>query len=163
MQGKGPRRGFQKRLGRRLETVAKAAGGRLLSVTNGVGAGGCGQGESGWAIGQGPGGGGGGYLAPFQRIPARALRCSGGPQVAFCALHLWHGTRHPEYHRHPEHSLWRCVGRLGPEVYCVGLLWPIVICVVDELVKSHRRREFQNVQKRLKLEFETRLGAYSPK
>ena len=32
--------------------------GRLLLVTNGVGAGSCGQGEIGWAIGQGPGVGG---------------------------------------------------------------------------------------------------------
>ena len=38
--------------------------GRLLSVTNRVGAGSCGRGESGWAIGQGLGGRGGGGVPP---------------------------------------------------------------------------------------------------
>ena len=38
-EGKGPQRRPQKRLGRRLEEVAKAVGGRLLSVTNAIEAG----------------------------------------------------------------------------------------------------------------------------
>ena len=38
-EGKGPQRRPQQRLGRRLEEVAKAVGGRLLSVTNAVEAG----------------------------------------------------------------------------------------------------------------------------
>ena len=51
-----------------------------LSVTHAVGTGSCGQGESGWAVGQGPGGGGRGGGA-FQCTPASALkawrRCKG--------------------------------------------------------------------------------------
>ena len=49
LEGKGPQRRPQKRLGRRLEEVAKAVGGRLLSVTNAIEAGSCRQGDSGLA------------------------------------------------------------------------------------------------------------------
>ena len=59
LEGKVPRRQSQKRLGRRLEEVAKAVGGRLLSVTNAIEAGTCRQGDSGWAWAGRPGGGGG--------------------------------------------------------------------------------------------------------
>ena len=46
LKGKGPQRRPQRRLGRRLEEVAKAVGGRLLSVTNAVEAGAtCRQGD----------------------------------------------------------------------------------------------------------------------
>ena len=45
LEGKGP----QRRLGRRLEEVAKAVGGRLLSVTNAIEAGTWRQGDSGSA------------------------------------------------------------------------------------------------------------------
>ena len=45
IKGKGP----QRRLDRRLEEVAKAVGGRLLSVTHAVEAGTWRQGDSGWA------------------------------------------------------------------------------------------------------------------
>ena len=48
-KGKGPQRQPQKRLGRRLEEVAKAVGGRLLSVTSAIEAGTWSQGDSGWA------------------------------------------------------------------------------------------------------------------
>ena len=49
LEGKGPQRRYQRRVGRRLEEVAKAVGGRLLSVTNAVEAGTWRQGDSGWA------------------------------------------------------------------------------------------------------------------
>ena len=49
LEGKGLQRRPQERLDRRLEEVAKAVGGRLLSVTNAVEAGTCRQGGSGWA------------------------------------------------------------------------------------------------------------------
>ena len=59
-EGEGPQRRPAKRLGGRLEEVAEAVGGwgRLLSVTNAVAAGACGQGDSGWAQAGRPGGGG---------------------------------------------------------------------------------------------------------
>ena len=49
LERKGPQTRSQKRLDRRLEEVAKAVGGRLLSVTNAVEAGTWRQGDSGWA------------------------------------------------------------------------------------------------------------------
>ena len=49
LEGKGPQRRLQRRLGRRLEEVAEAVGGRLLSVTNAIEAGTWRQGDSGWA------------------------------------------------------------------------------------------------------------------
>ena len=48
-EGKGPRSRPQRRLGRRLEEVAKAVWRRLLSVTNALEAGTWRQGDSGWA------------------------------------------------------------------------------------------------------------------
>ena len=49
LEGKGPQRRPQRRLGRPLEEVTKAVGGRLLSVTNAIEAGTWRQGHSGWA------------------------------------------------------------------------------------------------------------------
>ena len=49
VEGKGPRRPPHRRLGRRLEEVANAVVGRLLSVTNAIEAGAWRQGDSGWA------------------------------------------------------------------------------------------------------------------
>ena len=49
LEGKGPQRRPQKRWDRRLEEVAKAVGGRLLSVTNAIEPGTYRQGDSGWA------------------------------------------------------------------------------------------------------------------
>ena len=59
------------------ETVRQAVGGgcqsgwgRLLSVTNAIGAGSCRQGDTDWAWAGRPGAGGGGYPPPpFQCIP----------------------------------------------------------------------------------------------
>ena len=70
LEGKGPQRGSQRRLGRRLEEVAKAVGGgycrlqMLLRLALGV---------RGTVAGHRLGAleGGGGYLPPFQCIPAR--------------------------------------------------------------------------------------------
>ena len=49
LEGNGPQRRPQRQLDRRLEEVAKAVGGRLLSVTNAIEAGTWRQGDSGWA------------------------------------------------------------------------------------------------------------------
>ena len=48
LEGEGPQRRPQRPLGRRLEDVAEAVGGRLLSVTNAIEAGTWRQGGSGW-------------------------------------------------------------------------------------------------------------------
>ena len=47
-EGKGPQTRPQRRLGRRLEGVAEAVGGQLLSVTNAIEARTCRRGHSGW-------------------------------------------------------------------------------------------------------------------
>ena len=47
--GKGPQKRPQRQFDRRLEEVAKAVGGRLLSVTNAIEGGTWRQGDSGWA------------------------------------------------------------------------------------------------------------------
>ena len=49
LKGQGPPRQPHKRLDRRLEEVAEAVGGRLLSVTSAIEAGTWRQGDSGWA------------------------------------------------------------------------------------------------------------------
>ena len=48
-EGNAPLRRPQKRLDRQLEEVAKAVGGRLLSVTSAIETGTWRQGDSGWA------------------------------------------------------------------------------------------------------------------
>ena len=76
LEGKGPQRPPQRRLDRRLEEVAKAVGGRLLSVTNASDVGVCRQKTvAGHTLGALEGGGG--YLPPppLQCIPAQGL-CS---------------------------------------------------------------------------------------
>ena len=49
LEGKGPQRRSQKRFDRRLKEVAKAVGGRSLSVTNAIETGTWREGDSGWA------------------------------------------------------------------------------------------------------------------
>ena len=49
LEGKTPQRWPEERLNQRLEEVAKAVGGRLLSGTNAIEAGTWRQGDSGWA------------------------------------------------------------------------------------------------------------------
>ena len=62
LEGQGPRRRFQTRVGQAVGGDYQSGWGRLLSVTNAVGAGTCGQGEE-LGIGWGPGRGRG-YLPP---------------------------------------------------------------------------------------------------
>ena len=64
-EGKGHWRRPQRQLGRRLEEVAKAVGGRLLSVTNAIEAGTWRQGDSGWGVGWAP---------PFQCSPGEGAK-----------------------------------------------------------------------------------------
>jgi len=49
------------------------------------------------------------------------------------------------------------------DVYVLVFAWPIVLIAVDELVKLRDRTWFIRHQKELRLEFDTRLGKYSPK
>ncbi|KAI8071248.1 hypothetical protein BC940DRAFT_234491, partial [Gongronella butleri] len=47
-------------------------------------------------------------------------------------------------------------------IYFIGLIWPVVLVPVQELVKLHDDKEFTRFQKRSKLEFSTKLGMHSP-
>eukprot|EP00004_Rigifila_ramosa_P017961 TRINITY_DN4422_c0_g1_i1.p1 TRINITY_DN4422_c0_g1~~TRINITY_DN4422_c0_g1_i1.p1 ORF type:complete len:1410 (+),score=299.58 TRINITY_DN4422_c0_g1_i1:193-4230(+) len=51
---------------------------------------------------------------------------------------------------------------LPPLPVAAACLWPIWIVCVDEAVKSHDRKQFKRFQKRLILEFNTKLGMHSP-
>ncbi|KAI8393407.1 uncharacterized protein BYT42DRAFT_550947 [Radiomyces spectabilis] len=69
-------------------------------------------------------------------------------QFVFCAVSLYDGpfplSRIPWY------------------VYFLGLIWPVIVVPVQELVKLHDEKEFTRFQKRSKLEFSTKLGMHSP-
>lgn len=52
---------------------------------------------------------------------------------------------------------------LDPFVYVLVFGWPVVCLLMDELCKRAERRWFARYQRELKLEFDTRLGRYSPK
>jgi len=47
--------------------------------------------------------------------------------------------------------------------YLIVLLLPPVIVIRDELIKKRLRSKYFVHQKRLKLQFQTKLGMYSPK
>jgi hypothetical protein len=47
-------------------------------------------------------------------------------------------------------------------VYIIALCCPLVFIPVQEGVKMHDKRVFARMQKRAKLEFNTKLGQYSP-
>lgn len=47
-------------------------------------------------------------------------------------------------------------------ILVLGFLWGIVVMAVQESIKLHDTTEFIRVQKRRKLEFNTKLGCYSP-
>lgn len=47
-------------------------------------------------------------------------------------------------------------------VWLIGLLWPLFVLLTQELLKWHDNREVFKLQTRLKLDFETKLGNYSP-
>jgi len=55
------------------------------------------------------------------------------------------------------------LNRLPWEFYLVFFLWPIIAIVLDQFVKSKERESFHQYQKELRLEFDTKLGKYSPK
>ena len=48
-------------------------------------------------------------------------------------------------------------------VYVIVFCWPIILLAIDELVKKQEREWFNIYQRELRLEFNTRLGKYSPK
>ena len=82
LEGEGPQRRPQQRLGRRLEEVAKAVGGGYCRLLNAVEPGAWRQGDSGWAPWSG---GGGGTAPPFQCIswgPGRSRLLSPPPRAA---------------------------------------------------------------------------------
>jgi len=47
-------------------------------------------------------------------------------------------------------------------IYALVFTWPIVIVLIQELVKYRYRKFFENEQHWLKIEFDTRLGMHSP-
>jgi hypothetical protein len=47
-------------------------------------------------------------------------------------------------------------------VLAIAFSWPLILMPIQELVKSSDKREFIRFQKRSKLEFNTKLGCYSP-
>ena len=75
LEGTRPQRWLQRRLDSRLEEVAEAVGGRLLSVTNAIEAGHLASGRQWLGIGWAPWRGGG-NPPTFQCIPALPLRLS---------------------------------------------------------------------------------------
>lgn len=53
--------------------------------------------------------------------------------------------------------------RLPWEIYVLVFGWPIVLIGADEVIKHFERKWISTYQKELRLEFDTRLGRYSPK
>ena len=47
-------------------------------------------------------------------------------------------------------------------VWIIGLMWPFLLVLLQELLKCHDKSMLFKLQTHLKLEFETRLGMYSP-
>jgi hypothetical protein len=68
-------------------------------------------------------------------------------QALFCGLSLLHGPF--------------ALSSLG-WVYGLAFAWLVVVLAAQELAKAHDRKEFERFQKRSKLEFNTKLGCYSP-
>ncbi|TYZ67286.1 hypothetical protein PybrP1_007223 [[Pythium] brassicae (nom. inval.)] len=62
-------------------------------------------------------------------------------------------------------SLWRFVGTIVPWPFWVLVLvgWPLTVIAVDEVVKTHDRRHMTRYYKFLRMQFDTRLGMWSPK
>ena len=54
------------------------------------------------------------------------------------------------------------LGSVPPSVWIIGLLWPPVLVLLQELLKNHHKKRFEHLQTHLKLEFETKLGMHSP-
>jgi hypothetical protein len=47
-------------------------------------------------------------------------------------------------------------------IFGLAFGWPFILIAIQELVKSKEKKEFIRFQKRSKLEFNTKLGCYSP-
>lgn len=62
-------------------------------------------------------------------------------------------------------SLWRFVSSVVPWAFWVLVLvvWPLAVIAVDEVVKTHDRRHMTRYYKFLRMQFDTRLGMWSPK
>lgn len=58
-------------------------------------------------------------------------------------------------------DLW-LITKLEWYIYLIVFLWPIVILVINEAIKSIERRKHIIEQRILKLEFQTKLGMHSP-
>ncbi|ORZ03694.1 hypothetical protein BCR43DRAFT_429587 [Syncephalastrum racemosum] len=89
------------------------------------------------------------HSVPFKnKVWVGAFFVSIALQFCFCAVSLAHGpfplANVPWY------------------VYFLGLVWPLVLVPIQELVKMHDSKEFTRFQKRSKLEFSTKLGMHSP-
>ncbi|GAB9475169.1 hypothetical protein Gpo141_00012271 [Globisporangium polare] len=63
------------------------------------------------------------------------------------------------------HTLWYFVSEVVPWYFwmLILLVWPLVVIAVDEAVKSHDRHHMARYYKFLRMQFDTRLGMWSPK
>uniref|UniRef100_K3WDV0 Cation-transporting P-type ATPase C-terminal domain-containing protein n=1 Tax=Globisporangium ultimum (strain ATCC 200006 / CBS 805.95 / DAOM BR144) TaxID=431595 RepID=K3WDV0_GLOUD len=62
------------------------------------------------------------------------------------------------------HSLWFFIGEAVPWYFwTVFFVWPMIVIAVDEAVKSHDRHHMTRYFKFLRMQFDTRLGMWSPK
>ena len=43
-------------------------------------------------------------------------------------------------------------------VLALGLIWPVAIIIIDEVVKSYDLKKFAYYQRKLRLTFDTKLG-----
>lgn len=63
-----------------------------------------------------------------------------------------------------QYSLWPYVKEAVPWYFwLLFLIWPLCVIVIDEIVKSHDRHHLTRYFKFLRMQFDTRLGMWSPK
>ncbi|GMF38492.1 unnamed protein product [Phytophthora fragariaefolia] len=62
-------------------------------------------------------------------------------------------------------TLWQFVSQSVPWSFWVVVLgvWPLIIIAVDEVIKTHDKRHLVRYNKFLRMQFDTRLGMWSPK
>ncbi|GMF12304.1 unnamed protein product [Phytophthora lilii] len=62
-------------------------------------------------------------------------------------------------------TLWHFVSQSVPLVFWIAILcvWPFIIIIVDEAIKTHDKRHLVRYSKFLRMQFDTRLGMWSPK
>ncbi|KUF91449.1 T-complex protein 1 subunit eta [Phytophthora nicotianae] len=62
-------------------------------------------------------------------------------------------------------TLWHFVSQSVPWIFWVVTLgvWPLAILVIDEAIKMHDKRHLVRYDKFLRMQFDTRLGMWSPK